>query len=60
MVLFLNFRSSTMIRSAMRTVEKRCEMRTAILPATSSENRRNTSYSARASSAAVGSSRIST
>src|SRR5205807_6842351 len=51
---------STRIRSAMRTVEKRWEMRTAILPFVSSANRRNTSYSARASSEAVGSSRIST
>src|SRR5690606_6085464 len=52
--------SSTRIRSAMRTVENRWLMSTAILPAVSSLNRWNTSYSARASSAAVGSSRIST
>src|SRR5438552_3728038 len=51
---------STRIRSAMRTVEKRCEMSTAIRPFVSSANRKNTSYSARASSDAVGSSRIST
>src|SRR2546430_1459011 len=51
---------STRIRSALRTVEKRCEMSTAIRPFVSSANRRNTSYSARASSDAVGSSRIST
>src|ERR1051325_2165245 len=51
---------STRIRSAMRTVEKRCEMSTAIRPFVSSANRRNTSYSARAASDAVGSSRIST
>jgi hypothetical protein len=44
----------------MRTLEKRCEMRIAVLPALSSLKRRNTSYSERASSAAVGSSRIST
>jgi hypothetical protein len=43
----------------MRTVENRCEISTAILPLVSSENRKNTSYSARASSAAVGSSRMS-
>ena len=43
----------------MRTVENRCEMSTAIRPFVSSAKRRNTSYSARASSAAVGSSRIS-
>ena len=48
------------MRSAIRTVEKRCEMSTAILPLVSSANRRNTSYSARASSDAVGSSRIRT
>src|SRR5438309_419618 len=42
------------------TVEKRCEISTAIFPFVSSANRRNTSYSARASSDAVGSSRIST
>ena len=49
----------TTMRSAMRTVEKRCEMRSAILPAVSSAKRWNTSYSDRASSAAVGSSSIS-
>ena len=44
----------------MRTVEKRCEISTAVLPWLSSLKRWNTSNSARASSAAVGSSRIST
>src|SRR5206468_7872508 len=48
------------MRSAIRTVEKRCEMSTAIRPLVSSANLRNTSYSARASSDAVGSSRIRT
>jgi hypothetical protein len=47
------------MRSAMRTLEKRCEISTAERPALSSRKRWNTSYSARASSAAVGSSRIS-
>ena len=53
-------RASTRMRSAMRTLEKRCEISTAVLPALSSLKRWNTSNSARASSAAVGSSRIST
>ena len=52
--------ASTTMRSAMRTLEKRCEISTAVLPRDSSLNRWNTSNSARASSAAVGSSRIST
>ena len=49
----------TRMRSAILTVEKRWEMSTALLPSVSSENPSNTSYSARASSAAVGSSRMS-
>src|SRR5690349_6467126 len=44
---------STTIRSAMRTLEKRCETSTAVLPWESSLKRWNTSNSARASSAAV-------
>src|SRR5258708_5394617 len=43
------------MRSAMRTLEKRCEMSTAVLPAESSLRRWKTSNSALASSAAVGS-----
>ena len=50
--------ASTTMRSAMRTVEKRCEISRAILPAVRSEKRWKTSYSAMASSAAVGSSRM--
>ena len=46
------------MRSAMRTLEKRCEMSTAVLPSLSSLKRWNTSNSERASRAAVGSSRI--
>ena len=46
------------MRSAMRTVEKRCEIKSAIFPAVSSAKRWKTSNSLRASSAAVGSSRI--
>src|SRR5215211_5705178 len=46
------------MRSAMRTLEKRCEISTAVLPALSSLKRWNTSNSERASSAAVGSSRM--
>ena len=48
------------MRSAMRTLEKRCEISTAVLPSLSSLKRWKTSNSERASSAAVGSSRIST
>ena len=44
----------------MRTVEKRCEISTAVRPAIDSEKRKKTSYSARASSDAVGSSRMNT
>jgi hypothetical protein len=47
------------MRSAMRTVEKRCEISSAILPSVSSAKRSKTSSSLRASRAAVGSSRIS-
>ena len=52
--------SKTTMRSAMRTVEKRCEISSAIFPLVSSANRSNTSCSDRASSAAVGSSSTST
>src|ERR1019366_4561861 len=51
--------ASTRIRSAMRTVENRWEISIAMRARVSSLNRWNTSYSARASSVAVGSSRIS-
>ncbi|MNY74418.1 hypothetical protein D3C86_2134480 [compost metagenome] len=46
------------MRSAMRTLEKRCEINTAVVSADNSLKRWNTSNSARASKAAVGSSRI--
>src|SRR5207249_11993987 len=49
--------SSNTIRSARRTVEKRCEMYTAVRPWVSERSRSNRSYSACASSADVGSSR---
>src|SRR5260370_1453910 len=47
------------MRSAMRTVEKRCEISTDIFPSVNSAKRSKTSCSDRASSASVGSSRIS-
>ena len=52
--------SRTTMRSAMRTVEKRCEIKSAILPKVSSANRSKipARASLRASSEAVGSSRI--
>src|SRR6266568_3171552 len=46
-------------QSAFLTVEKRCEMKTAVRPSASERNRANSSYSAWASSAEVGSSRTS-
>src|SRR5215831_17272258 len=49
----------TMIRSAIRTVENRWEIRIAILPTVSSWKRRKISYSVSASSEAVGSSKTS-
>src|ERR1700680_42935 len=46
-----------MIRSARLTVEKRCEMYTAVRPCVSERSRSNRSYSACASRADVGSAR---
>ena len=52
--------SSTTIRSARRTVEKRCEMRIVVSPRVSSRNRSKNAASARTSRLAVGSSSTST
>ncbi len=48
----------SIILSAIRTEEKRGDIRTAVFPLVNSEKRWNTSYSTLASNAAVGSSKI--